>query len=118
MAAIIAYSRPFVVSRSEKSKNAAATISVKGLHLEGEAKDLHKAIREIRNEALAHSEYARYPVKIVNRGDTGFLLSASRFNILSQPISRRLFKKLCKLMSKHCESRLFSLNREMNRRGI
>ncbi|MBV5271191.1 MAG: hypothetical protein JZU55_16415, partial [Afipia sp.] len=63
--AIVSYYRPF--SPNEKNKNAQATSQLKlddFSPLSHEELGLHEKCKELRNQALAHSEYKHNPTRL------------------------------------------------------
>lgn len=91
-AAIVCYYRPF--SQSEKGKNPPAVSQLRIEDLpplsQGE-QELHANCKELRNKALAHSEFAFNPTKL--NEETG-VISSRPFSLLSQPFDLEAFVKL------------------------
>lgn len=116
MAAVVAYSRPFTNNELGVEERATPKLSVSAsrLFLPHEH-ELHERLLALRNEALAHSSYARRPVGRVSGRANGFVMSGRPFDLLSQHIDTKLFAVLCTKLAAHCEDKLFQLNRQLIR---
>ena len=99
-AAIVSYYRPF--SPNEKEKNALATSQLRledFSPLSGSESTLHAKCKELRNQALAHSEYKRNPTRL----DTSVGVIASRtFSLLSHAPNLEALAALARKLADEC----------------
>lgn len=75
---------------------------------------LHARILEVRKQAIAHSDESRNPVRRVMGENTGFVMSARLFDVLSENINVRSFRATVKRMVAHCRTTLFLLNSRLS----
>ncbi len=99
-AAIVSYHRPF--SPNEKHKNAPATSQLKLVDfspLSSAESALHEKCKELRNQALAHSEYKHNPTRL----DTSLGVIASRpFSLLSHAPNLEALAALARKLADEC----------------
>lgn len=115
LSAIVAYVRPF--TKNEDSKGNRATPFFKAnpsRTLNQSEHELHTKLLALRNEALAHSQYDRKPIKRVSGSSKGFIMQGRPFDILSESIDYTLFRSLCSKMEELCVNQLFDLNRKLS----
>jgi hypothetical protein len=112
VAAIVAYSRPFTANNGGASKRTTPTLIGNPKKILADQVDymLHTRILEVRNQAIAHSDEGRNPVRRVMGQSTGFVMSARLFDVLSENISVRSFRVIVKRMITHCRTTLSQLN--------
>lgn len=71
IAAIIFYSRPFTGNERDKHAKANSKVAIEELlKLTKEEMKLHKKILELRNKAIAHSEWTYHPTRMNDNGIT------------------------------------------------
>jgi hypothetical protein len=111
--AVISYSRPFL--NNERSSEARATPKMRdGLRARftPEQKLLHDEILRIRNQAIAHAEWSRYPVgRVVSAGKV--ILEALFFDVLTVDLGVGRFRDIAEMMKRHCVSDIFNLQRQL-----
>lgn len=108
-AAIISYWRPF--SSNEKSKSAAASVRLDIQNfgtLSEDQKELHKNCGNLRNKALAHSEYEYNPTRLKRSGvfvSSPFsLLGSSQIRDPSSVHNMDLFQQLLEKLIDSCHA--------------
>lgn len=120
IAAIISYSRPF----SNNSEHDLATGKQKftGKEVKNLKKEIgesvityHDKILNLRNTAIAHSEYINNPTQRVNEYSTGngFLIKSRSFDILSVDLNTSIFLKLTEQVKKIFENKLSDLHKKI-----
>ena len=118
VAAIISYSRPF----SGNSEDEFATGTPKfGKNEQREIKDMigeeaiafHKMVIDLRNKAIAHSEYKKNPTRRLKEYpmENGFLTISRHFDILSVDLDTSYFLKLAEAVKKVLVNKLYTLNK-------
>ena len=113
-AAIVAYARPFTQNERQPSERATSRPPINvSKRLSADDQLLHQKLLDLRNQALAHSEWARRPVGRVFATSTGFLTSSKPFDILSENIDVKQFKSMCRLLKLCCSAKLFEINRAL-----
>lgn len=112
VAAIVAYSRPFTANNGGASKRATPTLIGNPRKILADQGDymLHARILKIRSQAIAHSDEGRNSVRRVMGQNTGFVMSARLFDVLSENINVRDFRAIVKRMVGHCRTTLSQLN--------
>ena len=121
VAAIISYIRPF----TNNYDNAFATGKQEYVKSEQteiiemtnqRVFDYHKKIKDLRNKAIAHSDYKKNPTQRIKEHSTenGFLTISYPFNILSVDLDTSIFLQLAEAGKKVFENKLCVLNRQMN----
>ena len=100
ISAIIAYCRPF--SHNEKDpKDASVKISsdiILSDYTE-EEKELHDKLIQLRNKAIAHSEYSYNPTKINPKTK---IIASRCFSVLTENINLEIFKGLTNKANSNC----------------
>src|SRR5438552_5690062 len=82
--AVIAYSRPFL--NNERSADSRATPRIRAnLHsvFTPEQRHVHEHAVELRNEAIAHAQWSKYPVGLVQSRPNGLVRQAGLFDIVA-----------------------------------
>jgi hypothetical protein len=118
VASIVAYSRPFSSNSGGVLKRTSPTLigNPRKIFLDSRHYVLHAKILETRNQAIAHSDEDRNPARRVMGQNTGFVISARLFDVLSEGINISDFRTIVKRMIRHCRSALSELNgRLLNR---
>ena len=101
--ALISYCRPF--STNEQNKNAEASPKIKFDSFSGitaDEKSLHDQCMTIRNKALAHSEWSKYPTR---RNPETNVISSQVYSIISQDIDRASLLAFSKKLMEQCHHR-------------
>ena len=109
ISAVVTYASPF----GKNKASAEATSKVVGdpqKLLGANGYKLHKKIIELRNEAVAHSEYKRNPTKALEYRSTGYFTRSRFFDILSEELDVAAFKENIERMKQYCEDKLFVLS--------
>lgn len=81
-AAIVNYARPF--SGNREHPNTTPNPSFRLSSLTPEERILHKHVLVVRNEAIAHSQAERNPVKMDSASETGWIASSRLYNPLAE----------------------------------
>ncbi len=99
MATIISYARPFSPNQHKTDiKDATSRLSIDTfIGLTNEQQALHGELIELRNKAIAHSEYARNPTL---RDSTTNIISSMPFSLYAQPIIYGLKTQIIPLIDK------------------
>ena len=114
LAAVVAYVRPFTKNEDGAESRATPFLQASPAKiLTEEEHALHKRLMALRNQALAHSQYDRKAVARINGSAAGFLVQGQLFDVLSEKIDRTMFLSLCSKMKRHCNNKLYALNREI-----
>lgn len=116
VAAIVAYSRPFTANNGRASKRTTPTLIGNPKKILADQADymLHARILEVRNQAIAHSDEGRNPVRRVMGQRTGFVMWVRLFDVLSENINVRSFRAIVKRMIGHCRTTLSLLNSRLS----
>lgn len=117
IAATIAYSRPFSNNERGNSMRATPRLQGKVVHLLTPAQlVVHETVLRVRNEAVAHSQWSRYPVKVVHSSTNGIMLKGRFFDILAErDLDLRRFREIARVMEEHCVREIFNVNRHLAR---
>ncbi|MFA7207934.1 MAG: hypothetical protein WC084_04625 [Synergistaceae bacterium] len=78
-----------------------------------EAIAFHKMIIDLRNKAIAHSEYKKNPTRRLKEYpmENGFLTISRHFDILSVDLDTSYFLKLAEAVKKVLVNKLYTLNK-------
>ena len=115
LSAIIYYARPF--SGNERGaappSDSKLVVDVEGLL--GEDLPLHKRIIEVRNKAVAHAEFAYYPVHLLpTESDPeigrGFASKAQSWHVLNEHIDLAAFRRMAEALHQKCLNNLFDIH--------
>lgn len=99
-AAIICYYRPFSPNEKDRSSPAISQLCIEDFcPLSEEEIKLHKMCKELRNKALAHSEYAFNPTRL---NEITGLIWSKPFSLLSQPFDLGAFIQLVSKLQCTC----------------
>ena len=113
--AVIAYSRPFL--NNERSHDSHAMQRMRGNPTSvctPEQKVVHERVLELRNEAIAHAQWSKYPVVLVQSNARGCVLQGRFFDILADTqLDARHFRDIAQLMHDHCVREIFDINRRI-----
>jgi hypothetical protein len=111
-AAVIAYARPFKQSNSGGASTpflpAAATRA-----LAVEEQELHQVILNLRDQAIAHSDFTKKATRRVQSFATGFVTLSRPFDITSELRNVPLFLQLVRSLLTYCRGCMFDLNRRI-----
>ncbi|MEW6325160.1 MAG: hypothetical protein AB1515_07210 [Nitrospirota bacterium] len=115
LAAIVAYARPFTKNKDGSGDRSAPYLQASPTKmLTPEEQLLHRKLINLRDEALAHSQYDRKAVRRTSGSAKGFVMQGRLFDILSENIDRGTFHAICSKMKRHCNNKLFALNRKLS----
>ncbi len=118
VAAIVSYARPFTDNNAHDKATGRLNVSDKEIRqLVGkQGLELHKKILDLRNRAIAHSEYDMNPTSRVEKhaGEHGFVLKSRFFNILGKELDYNLFLNLSRKLKGYLDGKLFDLNDKLN----
>lgn len=106
ISAIVCYARPFSGNERSASSPAASNLAVPLHSLEREDLELHERILAIRNKAVAHSEFEKYPVRQIPVAGSagGFATTSTSFHIVSERLDLDAFVNIAKKMHALCVS--------------
>jgi hypothetical protein len=107
-ATIIAYARPF--SANENHDFAIPTPSLKILKLSKSELELHHHLCDLRNKAIAHSDFELNPINPVDQMDKGFTISGFYYDPLREIAKITQIFDLATKVQKSLINRLFELN--------
>lgn len=114
ISAIIAYSRPFTKNDKEPTDKATPQLQISlGKELTSDELVLHNKLVDLRNQALAHSEYFRKPSGRVMGLKSGFMVQSKPFDLLSERIDQKLFESICSKLALYCNRKKFELNHKL-----
>ena len=112
LAAIVSYACPFSNNEREVPAKATSLLSVNlSRVLSSKELAMHQKLVNLRNEALAHSQYTRRPLARISSSESGFAVQGRLFDLLSESIDVEVFLALCEKMKGYCTTKLFELNR-------
>jgi hypothetical protein len=102
-AAVVCYYRPFSPNEVDKAAPAAAQVKVGGFApFSPSEQELHERCKNLRNKALAHSEWQHNPTRL----DTASGVISSRpFALLSHTHDLRALVKLSQRLANECHDR-------------
>ena len=101
VAAIISYGRPFTQNERDKSAGAVARVDLENDHLLTlQQRKLHDLVIELRNKAIAHSEFSRNPVELGAVQENAIGFKATPFNVLEAGVPVPDFLVLCQQRKK------------------
>jgi hypothetical protein len=115
LSAIICYARPF--SGNERGNPAPSDtkliVDVEGLF--GEDFKLHKRMIEVRNKAVAHAEFAYYPVQLLATDSDpdigrGFASSSQSWHVLNEHIDLIAFRRVAEALHQKCLNNMFDIH--------
>jgi hypothetical protein len=112
--AVVAYGRPF--SRNERAADAPASSRLSATPNEiltnETERDLHEQVLSIRNKAVAHAEWSKYPVGLIRSEPDGFLLQSMPFEILGT-LNVDVFRRIAQRMERYCVTVMCNLNNRL-----
>ena len=109
--AVIAYSRPFTKNEMPSEVWATSKVALKiGKELDAKEKALHTRLLELRNTALAHSDFSARPHDLRTTSEYGFSVSGLYFDILHERIDTVLFLGACQKLALSCRNKKVQLN--------
>ena len=100
--------------KNDNSPKAIRLISLPEGLFDPAACDVHKKIIELRDRAIAHSDFDLKPTARVPRNDTGVMTWSKPFNPLSEGISIPFFQTMAWRLFNHCFHEMKQLNSQMN----
>jgi len=110
-AAVVCYARPFTNNQSVRTEESTSQLSVSPKKIfKTDELMLHEKLLALRNEAVAHTEYNRKPVKRLEGTPSGFVMSGKLFDLVSERIDLALFNEMCSALNSHCVRTMFELN--------
>jgi hypothetical protein len=116
ISAIVSYARPFSGNERSGKARAASKFDVSLDSLQPEDQVLHRRLIDLRNQAIAHAEWGRYPVEQFHTVNTaeGFATTARSFHIVSERIDLDAFARIAHAMKEACVEAMF----KYRKRGI
>jgi hypothetical protein len=113
ISAVISYFRPFTENEKDKESNAISKININAFSALTEADmSTHNKCKEIRNKALAHSEWSKYPTR-VRQDET--VIRSRFYSILSEDILWLELRNLANKLLNQCHNRRAEYHRERPR---
>jgi hypothetical protein len=106
-AAIVSYARPF--SGNQDHEKATATPPDVLRRLTAEERKLHDTLCEIRNQAIAHSDFTMNPVGSVEYHSTGVSLTSRMYDPLSESLDIHAMQALAEKMRVEFQNKIFEL---------
>lgn len=98
--ALLYYCRPFSSNEREKNAKATSKINIDSFSdITDDEKSLHNKCMTIRNKALAHSEWSKYPT---GRDPKTNVISSREYSILSEGIDRQSLIALVEKLKNQC----------------
>jgi hypothetical protein len=111
-AAVVAYSRPF--TRNYGHTRAARQLDVNLTHWFTAAQlAMHQKVLDLRDTAVAHSDYSAKPASRVTGNLAGFSFWGSRFDLLQQQLDVPEWLRMCNQLVAHCFQSALGHNRDM-----
>jgi hypothetical protein len=116
VSAIVYYARPFSGNERGKTPPSDPYLEVDVAQLLGDDDfRLHDRIVKMRNKAVAHSEFDKYPVQIMAvpepNSDAGFTASSQSWHVLNERIDLDVFKRIAEALHQKCLNLCFDLGR-------
>jgi CO dehydrogenase/acetyl-CoA synthase gamma subunit (corrinoid Fe-S protein) len=115
----ISYSRPF--KRSKSKDFAALSITVDLPQVFNAVEDhvsLHKRIIELRDKAVAHSDWEFHNTKLVESSpDTSLVIRKSSVVHFSTEIDLEIFITIAEAMALHCSCRSYEIDANYRKEG-
>jgi hypothetical protein len=115
ISAIVYYARPFSGNERGKAPPSDPVLVLDVKQLLGGDADLHDRILAMRNKAVAHSEFGKYPVRIMAvpepNSDAGFAASSQSWHVLNERIDLAAFKQIAEALHQKCLNLCFDLGR-------
>jgi hypothetical protein len=114
IAAVVCYALPFTNNQNVPTEQATSQLGVNLKNLfRNEELSLHEKLISLRNEAVAHIEYDRNPVKRLEGTASGFSMSGPSFDLLNEGIDLKLLADMCSALKGHCVKVLLKLNEKI-----
>jgi hypothetical protein len=115
LSAIIYYARPFSGNERGSSPPSDSRLVVDIEYLLGEDLELHKRMIEVRNKAIAHAEFAYYPVQLLPRDSDPeigrcFASSSQSWHVLNEHIDLAAFRRMAEALHQKCLNNLFDFH--------
>lgn len=112
-AAIIAYARPFKGNKGPKDRSIPTLPKGWLKNLDNEHRKLHRRILDLRDKAVAHSEYGLKPTS-PTVCDSGVVVQCSRpFDILAEDLDFFVFQSNIQHMIKYTIDKIYELNKKI-----
>jgi hypothetical protein len=115
LSAIIYYARPFSGNERGDSPPSDARLIVDVEGLLGDDLKLHKRMIEVRNKAVAHAEFAYYPVQLLPTDSDpeigrGFASSSQSWHVLNEHIDLIAFRRMAEALHQKCLNNMFDIH--------
>ena len=111
-AATIAYSRPFTKNEQGDEVWATSKIALKlSKILTDTEHGLHEQLLNIRNKALAHSEFSLRPHDLRITSEHGYAVSGTHFDIVDECMDTNTFQVICRKLASASQSKKSELSR-------
>lgn len=112
MAAVIAYARPFKDSdTSDRSTPHLPSAALKDFT--AEERNYHAHLLSARDEAIAHSAFARKAVRRASGTSMGFVTTGRMFDVRAEVEQVSLFLGMVLKLSAYCRNAMFALNKKL-----
>jgi hypothetical protein len=112
IAAVIAYARPF--KDSDTSDVCTAHLPAAAIKdFTAEEKRYHAHLLSVRDEAIAHSGFARKAVRRVSGSGTGFVTTGRIFDVRAEIEQVSRFLSIVLKLSTYCRNVMFALNAKL-----
>jgi hypothetical protein len=106
--AILCYARPFSNNEQRKNSKVAPRILAENLaELSPTQRDAHKKYRDLRNKAIAHSQFSHHPTKF---DEESGLSRISRFTLLFHCVNLDELEDLVRSVQEICRCQRISYN--------
>jgi len=98
--ALIHFCRPFTPNERDKGAQAASRIGIDEFDgIKDDEKALHKKCMDLRNQAIAHSEWSHYPTK---RSEKTNVIVSRRFSLTAEGIDWPALARLAVKLKNQC----------------
>ena len=111
-AAVVAYSRPFRKSRGGDKAANYLPVNLDQCFTPAQLA-AHQKILDLRDTAVAHSDYAKKPASRVAGNLAGFSFWGARFDLLQQQLNVAEWLTMCNQLVAHCFQSALGHNRDM-----
>ena len=111
-AAVVAYSRPFRKSRGGDKATHYLPVNLDRWFTPAQL-TMHKKLLDLRDTAVAHSDYAAKPASRIAGNLAGFSFWGARFDLLQQQLDAVAWLKMCDQLVSHCFQSALGHNREL-----
>jgi hypothetical protein len=111
-AAVVAYSRPFRKSRGGGKAAHYLPVDLDQWFTPAQL-TMHQSVLELRDKAVAHSDYATKPASRIAGNLAGFSFLGTGFDLLQQQLDVAEWLRMCNQLVAHCFQSALGHNRDM-----